>query len=112
MCPKSLPAWSKQLEFKIKHAGVGFDWEEPDQVLDKVKEELYEFHQKLKKVTKKILKVNLVMYYFHLINYARFIKVDPESALERTNKKFIKRFQFIEEAAKKEGKQLTDMSLS
>ena len=95
-----------------KVAGVGFDWEEPHQVFDKVKEELAELSSEIEKGTQDNIESEFGDVLFSLINYARFIKVDPESALERTNKKFIKRFQFLEEAAKKEGKQLSEMTLA
>jgi len=110
--PKSLPAMIKASRIQDKASYAGFDWEEPDQVFDKVKEELFELSLEINKGHKKNIESEFGDVLFSLINYARFIDVDPESALERTNKKFIKRFQFIEEAAKKEGKQLTDMSLS
>lgn len=110
--PKSLPAMIKASRIQDKASCSGFDWEEPDQVFDKVKEELHELSLEINKGHKKNIESEFGDVLFSLINYARFIDVDPESALERTNKKFIKRFQFIEEAAKKEGKQLTDMSLA
>jgi XTP/dITP diphosphohydrolase len=110
--PKSLPAMIKASRIQDKASCSGFDWEEPDQVFDKVKEELYELSSEINRGHKKNIESEFGDVLFSLINYARFIDVDPESALERTNKKFIKRFQFIEEAAKKEGKQLTDMSLA
>jgi len=94
--PKSLPALVKASRIQDKVSGVGFDWEEPHQVWDKVQEELSEFGDVL----------------FSMINYARFINVNPENALEKTNKKFMNRFQYLEKAAKKEGKELTEMSLS
>ncbi len=110
--PKSLPAMIKASRIQDKASYAGFDWEEPDQVFDKVKEELFELSLEINKGHKKNIESEFGDVLFSLINYARFIDVDPESALERTNKKFIKRFQFIEEEAKKEGKQLTDMSLA
>jgi len=110
--PKSLPAMIKASRIQDKASYAGFDWEEPDQVFDKVKEELHELSLEINKGHKKNIESEFGDVLFSLINYARFIDVDPESALERTNKKFIKRFQFIEEAAQKEGKQLTDMSLA
>jgi len=109
--PKSLPAMVKANRIQDKVAGVGFDWEEPHQVFDKVKEELSELSEEIEKGTQKNIESEFGDVLFSLINYARFIKVDPESALERTNKKFIKRFQFLENAAKKEGKQLSEMTL-
>ena len=110
--PKSLPAMVKANRIQDKVAGVGFDWEEPHQVFDKVKEELAELSLEIEKGTQENIESEFGDVLFSLINYARFIKVDPESALERTNKKFIKRFQFLEQAAKKEGKQLSEMSLT
>jgi len=110
--PKSLPAMVKANRIQDKVAGVGFDWEEPHQVFDKVKEELTELAVEIEKGTQQNIESEFGDVLFSLINYARFIKVDPESALERTNKKFIKRFQFLEEAAKKEGKQLSEMTLA
>ena len=110
--PISLPAMVKASRIQDKVAGVGFDWEEPHQVFDKVKEELAELSSEIEKGTQQNIESEFGDVLFSLINYARFIKVDPESALERTNKKFIKRFQFLEEAAKKEGKQLSEMTLT
>ena len=110
--PKSLPAMVKANRIQDKVAGVGFDWEEPHQVFAKVKEELDELSTEIEKGTQENIESEFGDVLFSLINYARFIKVDPESALERTNKKFIKRFQFLEEAAKKEGKQLSEMTLA
>ena len=110
--PKSLPAMVKANRIQDKVAGVGFDWEEPHQVFAKVKEELVELSTEIEKGTQENIESEFGDVLFSLINYARFIKVDPESALERTNKKFIKRFQFLEEAAKKEGKQLSEMTLA
>ena len=110
--PKSLPAMIKASRIQDKASFSGFDWEEPNQVFDKVKEELIELSLEVDKGATDNIESEFGDVLFSLINYARFINVDPESALEKTNKKFIKRFQFIEEAAKKEGKQLTDMTLS
>ena len=110
--PKSLPAMVKANRIQDKVAGVGFDWEEPHQVFEKVKEELFELNVEIEKGTKENIEKEFGDVLFSMINYARFIKVDPESALERTNKKFIQRFQFLEEAVRKEGKKLADMSLA
>ena len=110
--PKSLPAMIKASRIQDKASFSGFDWEEPNQVFDKVKEELIELSLEVDKGATDNIESEFGDVLFSLINYARFINVDPESALEKTNKKFIKRFQFLEEAAKKEGKQLTDMTLS
>ena len=110
--PKSLPAMVKANRIQDKVAGVGFDWEEPHQVFDKVKEELSELSSEIENGKQDSIESEFGDVLFSLINYARFIKVDPESALERTNKKFVKRFQFLEEAAKKENKTLSEMTLT
>lgn len=109
--PKSLPSLVKANRIQDKVAGVGFDWEEPEQVWEKVQEELTELNVEIKKGNTDNIESEFGDVLFSLINYARFINVNPENALERTNKKFINRFQFLEKAAKKEGKQLHDMSL-
>lgn len=110
--PKSLPALVKANRIQDKVAGVGFDWEEPQQVWEKVQEELFELNEEIKKGNKENIESEFGDVLFSMINYARFIDVNPENALEKTNKKFVKRFQFLEAAAKKEGKQLSDMSLT
>ncbi|MFT4575902.1 MAG: XTP/dITP diphosphohydrolase [Polaribacter sp.] len=109
--PKSLPALVKANRIQDKVAGVGFDWEEPQQVWEKVQEELSELNEEVKNNNTDAIEAEFGDVLFSMINYARFINVNPENALERTNKKFIKRFQFLEEAAKKDGKELSDMSL-
>lgn len=106
--PKSLPALIKATRIQEKARGVGFDWDDKEQVWDKVKEELAEFEQEKNQENQKAEFGDLL---FSLINYARFIEIDPEEALERTNKKFIKRFQHIEKRAKEENKPLTDLSI-
>ena len=110
--PKSLPALVKASRIQEKVAGVGFDWEEPQQVWEKVQEEITELNQEIKVNNQENIEKEFGDVLFSMINYARFIKVNPENALEKTNKKFINRFQFLEEAAKKEGKELSDMSLT
>ena len=110
--PKSLPALVKASRIQEKVSGVGFDWEHPEQVWEKVQEELSEFNAEIKAGNTDAAEAEFGDILFSMINYARFINVNPENALERTNKKFIKRFQFLEEAAKKEGKELSDMSLT
>ncbi|MCH3885337.1 nucleoside triphosphate pyrophosphohydrolase [Tenacibaculum sp. MSW2] len=109
--PKSLPALVKASRIQEKVAGVGFDWEEPHQVWEKVQEELNELNEEIKKGDKENTEKEFGDVLFSMINYARFIDVNPENALEKTNKKFINRFQYLEEAAKKSGKELSDMSL-
>ncbi|WP_347174677.1 nucleoside triphosphate pyrophosphohydrolase [Polaribacter uvawellassae] len=109
--PKSLPAVVKANRIQDKVAGVGFDWEKPQQVWEKVQEELSELNKEVKNSNTENIESEFGDVLFSMINYARFIGVNPENALEKTNKKFIKRFQFLEKAAKKEGKELSDMSL-
>ncbi len=109
--PKSLPALVKANRIQDKVAGVGFDWEEPQQVWEKVQEELTELNEEVKNNNTDNIESEFGDVLFSMINYARFIGVNPENALERTNKKFIKRFQYLEKAAKEEGKDLSDMSL-
>ncbi len=110
--PKSLPALVKASRIQDKAASAGFDWEKPEQVFEKVQEEINELREEVQNNNQKKIESEFGDVLFSMINYARFIKVDPESALERTNKKFINRFQFLEKEAKKEGKLLTDMTLS
>jgi XTP/dITP diphosphohydrolase len=110
--PRSLPALVKASRIQDKAACSGFDWEKPEQVFEKVKEEIDELHEEVRRKNNTNIESEFGDVLFSLINYARFIKVDPESALERTNKKFIKRFQFLEREAAKEGKQLSEMTLS
>jgi|TARA_B110000908_G_scaffold72439_1_gene87439 XTP/dITP diphosphohydrolase len=110
--PKNLPAVVKASRIQEKVAGVGFDWEEPAQVWGKVQEELEELNEEIKKGNKENTEKEFGDVLFSMINYARFIDVNPENALEKTNKKFINRFQFLEKSAKKEGKNLSDMTLT
>lgn len=110
--PTSLPALVKAARIQEKVAGVGFDWEEPDQVFEKLKEELQEFQEEIEQENQEGMEAEFGDVLFSMINYARFLKINPENALERTNKKFIKRFQFLEERAKELGKELGEMSLA
>lgn len=110
--PKSLPAVVKANRIQDKVAGVGFDWEEPHQVWEKVQEELSELNTEIEAGNTKKIESEFGDVLFSMINYARFIKVNPENALEKTNKKFIARFQYLEKAAKKAGKELADMTLA
>ena len=112
--PKSLPALVKAMRIQEKARGVGFDWEKKEQVWEKVTEEMEEFHQEIEadhdndpKKTQEEFGDLL----FSLINYARFVGINPEEALERTNKKFIKRFQYLETESAKAGKNIAEMSL-
>ena len=99
--PKSLPAVVKANRIQDKVSGVGFDWEEPHQVWEKVQEELSELNTEIETGNKDCIEAEFGDVLFSMINYARFIGVNPENALEKTNKKFIQRFQYLEESAKK-----------
>ncbi|CAI8341531.1 MAG: Nucleoside triphosphate pyrophosphohydrolase [Formosa sp. Hel3_A1_48] len=109
--PKSLPALVKATRIQEKVAGVGFDWETPQQVFEKVEEELEEFNAEVKAKNPDAIESEFGDVLFSLINYARFLNINPENALERTNKKFIKRFQYLEQQAKLKKRSLTEMSL-
>lgn len=111
--PKSLPSMVKANRIQEKARGVGFDWENPNQVWDKVQEELNELKTEIdQKADYSKIEDEFGDVFFSLINYARFHNIDPETALERTNKKFIYRFQFLEKEAQKKGRQLHDMTLA
>ena len=111
--PQSLPAMVKASRIQEKARGVGFDWDNTEQVWDKVQEELQELKTEVDSgASTARIEEELGDALFSVINYARFLDVDPESALERTNKKFIKRFQFLESKAESMGKTLHDMSLA
>jgi XTP/dITP diphosphohydrolase len=110
--PKSLPAVVKANRIQDKVAGVGFDWEEPHQVWDKVQEELTELQTEVIKGNQNSIENEFGDVMFSMINYARFLNVNPENALEKTNKKFIKRFQYLENKAKELNKPLSDMTLA
>ncbi|THD65765.1 nucleoside triphosphate pyrophosphohydrolase [Robertkochia marina] len=110
--PKSLPALVKASRIQDKVAGVGFDWEKPEQVWEKLEEELQEFRQEIDSGSQDHIEAEFGDVMFSMINYARFLKINPEDALERTNKKFIKRFQYLEEKAMNLGKSLKDMTLA
>ncbi|MGF1554722.1 nucleoside triphosphate pyrophosphohydrolase [Paucihalobacter sp.] len=110
--PKSLPAVVKANRIQDKVAGVGFDWEEPNQVWEKVQEELNELQHEVNNGNINAIENELGDVLFSLVNYARFLKVNPENALERTNKKFIKRFQYLEKKSKSLNKSLKEMTLA
>ncbi len=109
--PRSLPALIKAFRMQEKVAHVGFDWETPDQVWDKVREELAEFEAEAKAGNKENMEAEMGDAFFALINAARLYGINPENALERTNRKFMNRFNYVERKAHEAGKQLTDMSL-
>jgi XTP/dITP diphosphohydrolase len=115
--PKSLPALVKSMRIQEKARGVGFDWEEKSQVWAKVEEEMGEFKEMFdveneQAIDKEKAEGEFGDLLFSLVNYARFIDINPETALERTNKKFIKRFQYLEQKAKDANKNLKDMTLA
>jgi len=115
--PASLPALVKAMRIQEKARGAGFDWDEKQQVWEKVEEELQEFKAHFDIATAEVIDQkeaegefgDLI---FSLVNYSRFVDINPETALERTNKKFIKRFQYLEEASKMDGKVLGEMTLA
>lgn len=110
--PRSLPAMVKASRIQDKVKGVGFDWEKPEQVWEKVQEELGELQDEVKIADRDKIESEFGDVLFSMINYARFLDVNPEDALERTNKKFIKRFQHLEKRAAEIGKSLSDMTLA
>ena len=110
--PHSLPAMIKAYRIQDKARGVGFDWEHQGQVWDKVMEELDELRTEVENQSdQQTIEQEFGDLFFALINYARFIDINPESALERTNKKFIRRFEHLEEEARKSGKDIRKMNL-
>jgi XTP/dITP diphosphohydrolase len=109
--PKSLPAIVKALRLQEKTKQVGFEWENVEQVKEKVEEEIQELYEAVSEGDSDKMEDEFGDVLFALVNYARFIKVDPETALERTNKKFIRRFQAIEAKAKEKGRNVHDMTL-
>ena len=110
--PKSLPAIVKSFRIQEKVRGIGFDWDNKKQVWEKVIEEIQELKEEVKKGDNNKIEAEFGDVLFSLTNYARFINVNPEDALERTNKRFIKRFQIMEEMINKEGLDLSEMKLS
>ena len=110
--PNSLPALVKANRIQEKVAGVGFDWEKPEQVWEKVEEELSEFKVEVEKGDDNAMESEFGDVLFSMVNYARFLNINPENALERTNKKFTKRFEYLEEKAKSINKPLKEMTLA
>ncbi|SFE85384.1 XTP/dITP diphosphohydrolase [Chitinophaga sp. CF118] len=109
--PVALPALVKAMRLQDKAKQVGFEWDNIQQVWEKVKEEMEELQEMVESGTEKDIEDEFGDVMFSLINYSRFLKVDAENALERTNKKFIRRFQYIEKMAGEMGKSLDEMSL-
>lgn len=114
--PVSLPSLVKASRIQEKVRGVGFDWENRHQVWEKVEEEMNEFREEFNKTDAPVdaekAEGEFGDLLFSLINYARFININPENALEKTNKKFIRRFQFLEKRASETGRNLKDMTLN
>jgi XTP/dITP diphosphohydrolase len=115
--PVSLPSLVKAMRIQDKARGVGFDWEKKEQVWEKVEEEMNEFKNEFnvehdQAIDKQKAMAEFGDLMFSLVNYARFLEIDPEEALERTNKKFIRRFQYLEKASASDGKKLGEMSLA
>lgn len=111
--PNALPAMVKAYRIQEKVKGVGFDWEEPHQVWDKVLEEINELKDEIRNnSSKELIEKEFGDVLFAMINYSRFLDINPEDALERTNKKFIRRFKYLEKKADEKGKSLHDMTLA
>ena len=110
--PKGLPALVKAQRIQDKVAGVGFDWEAPEQVKEKVQEEWNELKVEIEKGDQDAMEAEFGDLLFSLINYARFLKINPDTALERTNQKFTKRFSYLEAKAQALGKSLHEMTLA
>lgn len=109
--PESLPALIKAWRIQDKARQVGFEWDNIEDVWKKVEEETQELHEVVKDGNADKIEDEFGDLMFALVNYSRFLNVDPETALERTNQKFLKRFRYIEEVAAGQGKALTDMTL-
>ncbi len=110
--PSALPALIKANRIQEKAANVGFDWEEPSQVWDKVKEEIAETQAEIEAGNAEDMEAEFGDLFFSLVNAARLYGINPENALERTNRKFISRFNYLEKKAKELGKSLKDMTLA
>ena len=110
--PKSLPSLVKAYRIQDKVRGVGFDWENASQVLDKVKEEMEELAYEVEKNDKDRMSDEFGDVLFALINYSRFLEINPDEALERTNRRFIERFKHLEESVNIDGKDLSEMPLA
>jgi XTP/dITP diphosphohydrolase len=108
--PKSLPAIVKAYRIQEKVRGIGFDWQNKNQVWDKFQEEIKEFQREEEKNDTEKMEEEFGDVLFSLVNYSRFVNVNPEDALEKTNKKFIRRFQFMEQKIKEDGLDLSKLS--
>lgn len=109
--PRSLPSLVQAMRIQEKAAGVGFDWDHADEVLEKVNEEWTEFTDEVKSKNTERIEEELGDVFFSLINYARFLDVNPDNALAKTNKKFITRFNYIEEQARKSNRMVNELSI-
>ena len=109
--PKSLPSLVKAYRIQEKVAGVGFDWRHRRDVWEKFKEEVEELDREVQKNDLVLAEKEMGDVFFSLVNYARFLGINPENALSLTNEKFIQRFKFLEESAKEQGREITDLSL-
>lgn len=109
--PNSMPSLLKALRIQDKARAIGFDWDRPEQVWEKVQEELGEFHEEVKNGDQVKLEAEFGDVLFSLINYARYLKINPEDALEKTNKKFMFRFNYMEQKIKAQGKTLAGSTL-
>lgn len=110
--PSSMPSLVKAVRIQDKVKGVGFDWDNADQVWEKVQEELGEFEAEVKEGNKAEMENEFGDIIFSLVNYARFMGINPEDALEKTNKKFVSRFKLMEQQIRKENKNLQEMDLN
>lgn len=110
--PASLPALVKANRIQEKASGVGFDWEEREQVWDKVREEIGELAQEIGQINEDRMEAEFGDLFFAMVNAARLYGVDPESALERTNREFIRRFNFLESKTMLQGRSLKTMTLA
>ena len=109
--PVSLPALVKSMRIQEKARAAGFDWDKKEQVWEKVEEEMNEFKVEIDKNDIVKAEQEFGDLLFSLVNYARFMKINPDEALERTNKKFISRFRYLEDSARANGQNLSDMNL-
>lgn len=110
--PEALPALIKAHRIQDKARNAGFDWEERSQVWDKVKEEIAEFQSEIEKMDADRMEGEFGDVMFSLVNAARLYKINPENALERTNKKFIRRFNYLEQRVAEQGRKLNEMTLA
>lgn len=110
--PTSLPTLIKAYRIQDKARNVGFDWEDRSQVWDKVKEEISEFEEEVENMDKQKAEEEFGDVLFSMINAARLFKINPDNALEHTNQKFIRRFNYLEEKTLKQGRKLSEMTLS